>query len=228
MIPYILFIALLASLLVLLHFTYNPKGNRYTISKTCCSIIFILISLSGYLTVRGSLTYFMLVFIALILSLFGDVFLAFYDSSSCCKNNFFYYGVISFATAHIFFSIAFMILTPFRAVNLIAFILLSLFSLCFLKLYKGFDFKGMFKVIAAYDLIICFMVSNAFSLFSLIQAGSTKTVVVLCGAALFFISDLVLSLIYFSKKHSPVLSAINLSTYYIGQGLIALSVLILF
>ena len=225
MLPYIMFGLMILSLCILLYYTYNPNGNMYTIVKTCTSILFIATCISSYFSSTSNPKYFLLILIALVFSLFGDVFLAFYDKSNPEMKNFFVLGVISFAIAHIFFSFGFIVLCPFEMKSLLIFIILSIASLCFLKIFKGFDFKGMFNLVAAYDVIICFMVTNALSLFKLLEVNFKGTILIIIGAALFFISDLILSFIYFTKKHPKCLSGFNLSTYYIGQGLIALSLI---
>ncbi len=74
-------------------------------------------------------------------------------------------------------------------------------------------------------MIISFMVSKSISLLTLFNLNSKGISLIFIGAMLFFISDIILSFIYFYKKPAKPLVALNLITYYIGQGLIALSVL---
>ena len=52
---------------------------------------------------------------------------------------------------------------------------------------------------------------------------SVSVILIVVGAALFLLSDLVLSLIYFEGNESRVLIVVNHVLYYVAQFLIALS-----
>jgi len=67
------------------------------------------------------------------------------------------------------------------------------------------------------------MVTRALSLTPLIHENFLSTILIIIGACLFFLSDLILCFIYFHKKSPSYMTALNLLCYYVGQGLIALS-----
>lgn len=211
--------------MLLIYFHYNPKKHFYLILKTLTSLIFILIALISYINSHTKEVFFYLILAALVFSLFGDVFLALYDKKSITLKGNFVKGVLSFAAAHILFSLGFLTLVPLASKELIPFFALVFLSVLFLCKYKKFEFDGMLPLVIAYDIVISFMVTRAFYVYRLISVKPLGVSLLISGAALFLISDVILCFIYFVKKHPPCLSALNLSTYYIGQGLIALSIL---
>lgn len=226
MLPFIFFIFMLVSLGFLIYFNYNPKGYKMPIVKTITSLLFIAVCLSSYNINQNGHTYFLLILIALIMSLIGDIFLAFNDTKLSHISKMFILGLTSFAIAHIFFSFAFINLTPILKRDILIFIIIatiSVISVSLLKNIKGFDFKGAFSLVITYSIVISFMVSRALSLIPLIQNNFLGTILIIIGAGLFFISDLILCFIYFYKKCPSYMTALNLLCYYIGQGLIALS-----
>lgn len=225
MIPIFFFILLLISLILLIYFNYKPKKHFYLIFKTLTSLFFIFIAITSYINSGTKEVFFYLILAALIFSLFGDVFLALYDKKASTLRGNFVKGVLCFAAAHILFSLAFLTLVPLSFKELVPFFILVFLSIIFLCKYKRFQFDGMLPIIISYDIVISFMVARAFYLYRLISVKPLGVSLLISGAALFLISDVILCFIYFDKKHPPYLSALNLSTYYIGQGLIALSIL---
>ncbi|HCO73412.1 MAG TPA: hypothetical protein DIT16_01000 [Clostridium sp.] len=217
------FIFMLISLGFLIYFNYHPHGYKMPIVKTITSLLFIAICISSYKILYFNTQYFIFILFALITSLIGDVFLAFNTNEDDEVSKMFVYGLISFSIAHIFFSLAFATLTPVLIWHVLLFILISIISILFLNLIKGFDFKGAYKLVVTYSIIISFMVTRALSLTPLIHENFLSTILIIIGACLFFLSDLILCFIYFHKKSPSYMTALNLLCYYVGQGLIALS-----
>ncbi|WP_346891268.1 lysoplasmalogenase [Clostridium sp. UBA3887] len=217
------FIFMLISLGFLIYFNYHPHGYKMPIVKTITSLLFIAICVSSYKILYFNTQYFIFILFALITSLIGDVFLAFNTNKDDEVSKMFVYGLISFSIAHIFFSLSFATLTPVLIWHVLLFILISIISILFLNLIKGFDFKGAYKLVVTYSIIISFMVTRALSLTPLIHENFLSTILIIIGACLFFLSDLILCFIYFHKKSPSYMTALNLLCYYVGQGLIALS-----
>ncbi len=217
------FIFMLISLGFLIYFNYHPHGYKMPIVKTITSLLFIAICVSSYKILYFNTQYFIFILFALITSLIGDVFLAFNTNKDDEVSKMFVYGLISFSIGHIFFSLAFATLTPVLIWHVLLFILISIISILFLNLIKGFDFKGAYKLVVTYSIIISFMVTRALSLTPLIHENFLSTILIIIGACLFFLSDLILCFIYFHKKSPSYMTALNLLCYYVGQGLIALS-----
>ncbi len=223
MLSLVFFIFMLISLGFLIYFNYHPQGYKMPIVKTITSLLFISVCICGYKSFHSNPQYFSFILLALILSLIGDVFLAFNNNKTNEVSKMFIYGLISFSIAHIFFSLAFATLTPVLVWHVLLFILIAIISILFLTLIKGFDFKGAYKLVVTYSIIISFMFTRALSLISLINENFLGTTLVIVGASLFFLSDLILCFIYFHKKSPSYMTTFNLLCYYIGQGLIALS-----
>ncbi len=217
------FIFMLISLGFLIYFNYHPHGYKMPIVKTITSLLFIAICVSSYKILYFNTQYFIFILFALITSLIGDVSLAFNTNKDDEVSKMFVYGLISFSIAHIFFSLAFATFTPVLIWHVLLFILISIISILFLNLIKGFDFKGAYKLVVTYSIIISFMVTRALSLTPLIHENFLSTILIIIGACLFFLSDLILCFIYFHKKSPSYMTALNLLCYYVGQGLIALS-----
>ncbi|HAR86214.1 MAG TPA: hypothetical protein DCR69_10830 [Clostridium sp.] len=140
------FIFMLISLGFLIYFNYHPHGYKMPIVKTITSLLFIAICVSSYKILYFNTQYFIFILFALITSLIGDVFLAFNTNEDDEVSKMFVYGLISFSIAHIFFSLAFATLTPVLIWHVLLFILISIISILFLNLIKGFDFKGAYKL----------------------------------------------------------------------------------
>lgn len=154
------------------------------------------------------------VVIALIFSLFGDIFLMF-------ENRWFIHGLISFFIAHIFYIIAFwnsFTLNMSSHISLLAAICLLIFSVWFYLFLLDYvlDEGGitLALAVAAYFIVIAMMMWSA----SLV--GSSMLIV---ASLLFVISDAILA---YDKFRHPFRIAEHLVmiTYFTAQLLFALSV----
>lgn len=210
------------SLINLIYFTYKPLKNLRTIFKTITSLLFIGICISRYSS-SNDFTYFILILMGLIFSLFGDIFLIFENGSNKSMSKDFIYGLLSFSIAHIFFSLCFVSLTSLTIYDILFTAILSLSSLLILKSIKNFNFKGVFRYVAFYAVIISFMFIKSISLY-LAGFDNFGVFIVMIGALLFVVSDLILSFVYFYKDCPKFMAGLNLLIYYIAQGCIALSV----
>ena len=77
-----------------------------------------------------------------------------------------------------------------------------------------------------YSFVIFTMIGQA--IMSAFTAGFLPSMTVfMIGAILFGISDLFLAPLYFGKKENNTMVVLNLSTYYLGQLLIAMSIFFL-
>lgn len=224
MIPYYLFIIMMFSIVLLIHTKRKNLSTVSIIFKALTSLFFIGICVSSQYLHRGGHFYFYFILTALILSFLGDVLLAFPIDIARGVNRNFIAGLLSFALAHIFFSISFITMTSLTIKDLLLFLIIASALLITLKLIKGFNYNGMFPFVVLYLLIISFMVAKALSVLSMLTFNFGALLIVI-GAILFFISDIILSFIYFHSKNFKKLVPLNLITYYIGQALIALSVL---
>ncbi len=90
------------------------------------------------------------------------------------------------------------------------------------KLMK-IDFKSLAIMSYIYTFIIFTMVG--LSVIVYINDLSQASLIFMIGALLFGISDLLLAPIYFKEEKSKLFVVGNLGTYYLGQLLIALSII---
>ncbi|MEG2786362.1 MAG: lysoplasmalogenase [Romboutsia sp.] len=222
---YSLVLLMLLSLGVLLYFTYKPYKNFRGIFKIITSLLFISIAVSGYVESNNNFNYFIFIFISLVFSLLGDVFLIFEKGDTSSMSKAFVYGLLSFSIAHIFFSIGFIYLSYFSIYNILFTLLLSILLLVVLKSIKSFDFKGAFFYVAFYSIVISFMFIQSLTLYYYISSSNPCTILITIGALLFVLSDLILAFDYFHINCPKFMPVINLLVYYIAQLLLALSVL---
>lgn len=224
MLPYVIFFVMLVSLTLLIAAYYNNHSSS-TAFKGITSSLFIGIGLSSYLIFNTDYIYFILIFLGLCSSFVGDVALAMFNSLKCDNKKPFLLGIASFSITHILYFIAFCSFAPASIRDLIVYIPLVCCAIIFLLRCKSLDFKGCFKFIICYVLLVTAMLIKAISLNCLIKENPVAIILITSGALLFFISDFILCFIYFKKDHKSYLSALNLICYYIGQGLIALSII---
>ena len=139
---------------------------------------------------------------------------------------FLFFGLISFSVTHIFYTSAFSYLDSMQLKELVLALLFSFIIMLYLKVYKKLEFNKLFIPSFIYCTLISIMYSKSLAL--LLKYKSNKGIIFLViGTTLFIVSDFVLSFIIFDKNHNKALPAINLITYYIGQFLIASTVMFL-
>ena len=202
--------------------TIGPSLARVAV-KTLTSILFLG---TGIIATKESgnkaSPYAKLMITGLILGLGGDVFLGLDYITPLC----FVIGLILFALGHVFYLIAFFRITKFNWYNLIpTLIVMPTFFL--LKSIPGLlAFNGLFLAVAIYGFILTFMVGKSLSLQSWDKNKSRFVKLTITGSILFAVSDIILLFILFmpaAKSLANPLTVLNLSTYYMGQGLLALS-----
>lgn len=222
---YINLILFFLSLFSLIYFTYNPKKNYAFVSKTTTSILFIFTAVISYMKSPGDYYYFILLIIGLFFSLFGDMFLALkVNHNDGSLNKYFLYGLVSFSITHVMYVLAFTHLGSFNILDLLVAFALAFIAMTLLKSNKNIDFKNMLLPASIYSFIICLMTFESIKLVFLLKFD-IGTYLLLIGALLFILSDLVLCFILFNKYSKKYLSAINLITYYMGQFIIASTLL---
>lgn len=146
---------------------------------------------------------------------------------------YFIVGLITFALGHIFYLIAFFNKSSFRWYNLLLTLLVIPTAVFGIPLSGAFEFNPsfLFFAVIAYGVIMTFMVGKSLS-FVEFKGHPRFVQMTIIGAILFGISDIILLFILFFKPVSSLaqfdpfllmLRMVGLVTYYVGQGLIALS-----
>lgn len=187
----------------------NKYGNEFT----------------GIFLEREEVFHFLLIGMGLVAGLLGDLFLEvqyFYPEQ---KHYQILNGMIAFSVGHLFYISAIWIMVGARFWSIILGIVMMGVIYFGSKLMK-INFGNLWFMTYLYTFIIFTMVGM-----SIHQAMELSfngfSVTFMIGAILFGISDLLLAPIYFKNETSKLFVIGNLATYYLGQGLIAISIMFL-
>ena len=148
----------------------------------------------------------------LLFGLFGDVFLMFPDWT-------FKHGLVGFLIGHAFYVFAFTSGVGFGMPVLIL-VLIAVYGAVVLSFLLP-HLKSMTVPVLIYILVICFMALQAWARWQ--RLGGGRTLAAALGASFFLVSDGTLALNRF-RKPFPRAHTMSLSTYYLAQWMIALSV----
>jgi uncharacterized membrane protein YhhN len=227
MIDIIAFVLTISVLILGLFLTYYYKLQKKQVLflKTLTSVCFIGIGITSYFYNKDSIGFFTLIFSGLICGLLGDISLGLKEIYHLEARSWFIIGICFFLTGHIFYIIAIsQSLNSHYYLYIIMILIVMICGFAFsIKLHFDFgSLKGFIYVyLFASSVILVVSVLNAY------YDPIRYKIAFAIGATLFIASDYVLSFLYF-KKLKPdlkkVLKRINLSLYYIGQFLIALSI----
>lgn len=206
----VLGIVLSASLTIAAHYTQPPRRWLVYIFKPLTTILILLIALWPQTFLREP--YAGAIALGLLFSLAGDIWLM-------LPGNYFLAGLISFLIAHVCYIFAFASQPlPFNA--LWPFIPLAIFGVIFLR-YLWPALAEMKWPVMIYLTVIVGMTALAVSGGAAWRTPSALLAAV--GALFFMASDAVLAVERFRQPFRWA-KAVVLSTYFLGQTLIALSV----
>ena len=205
-------ILLLALVTGILHIQAEYAGaqRRVYIFKPLTTSLIIVFALLIIPPVSG--TYKALILAGLCFSLAGDVFLMLPDDR-------FVAGLVSFLIAHLLYIAAFVSLGGFQLDGFAFLIYFAYGTVMLSRLWPGL---GSLRLpVLLYMAVILVMGWQALALWR--TAPSVGALSVAIGAALFVLSDSVLAYDRF-RRPFPAERAVVLSTYYVAQALIAVSV----
>lgn len=212
-------------LIIMSVFIYYEKKEKFVIAvilKGLASLMFVLL---GYecSKVIGNTEFHKLVKIGLILGLIADILLNLRFVFKAKGKIVFLVGILVFLSGHILYLCALIptvnnvILPLVIGIVLTAIIIKWIFTQ--IEAAKAFKIFGIFYIGAI-------VIMNCFAFANLLQdPTNTRYIIFTIGAVSFLISDIVLILNTFGKTTKFSLRIINLSLYYIGQLLIAYSLL---
>jgi uncharacterized membrane protein YhhN len=212
-------VTLLAVLPFFLRAEYQRRRSVMLPLKLVCSLCFVLLGVFGAVIGRAGpvAAYDGLMLAGLVLSLAGDMLLGW-----SLERRTFLLGLVAFLVAHLLYSTAFSLANGFSAWDLL---IMAVVAGGCVAAYQFLDMDlGKMKIpVLVYLLVISFMLTKAFS--SLYLGGITGAALwlVVIGAVLFFVSDALLALVKFQRNPARANRAMNLTAYYIGQTLLALS-----
>ena len=203
----------------------NQAGESALLLKTAASLAFIIL---GCVAWRGSATVLSIAVIpGLVMGLVGDIFLDMkyiYPQSSTLYT---YTGFGAFMLGHVFYLI--FLLRQFGAlpVGLIISIIIGIAAGIgiYLTPEKMQLNYGRFHIISScYAAFLVFL--TVYSFCACIGRFTAGALLFFLGLLLFLFSDLVLSQIYFGEdKNTPQYAMVNHAAYYLGQILIAASIM---
>ncbi len=243
------FVTIGVAFLVLFLLKRDKNGSILaTFLKSLVSIMFIVTALVSMIDANKFGISFILIIIGLICGMLGDILLDLkvYFKTLNLTNNvnirdhdyLMYFGMLSFGIGHIMYIMStylfnnnlwlYLILSLLIGIALI--LLIMLISIKLLKMnYSKFLIPSI-----CYGFLLCSF--TVFMIFRIVKNYSLGNLFLLLGSILFLLSDLVLSMTYFSKeedyKKSGILNpesrfmiSINHILYYAAQFIIALSIL---
>ena len=186
--------------------------------KALTSLFFVLAGLAGYIKNPDRRFFSGPVLAAFLCSMAGDILLAIDRTQGIL----FVLGVVSFAGAHILFSISFCRICAVKKTDVICTIAVY-FVLLSLLLTGDFDFQGLLPVLLGYAVVISFMAAKALSFWRCRNAWGRVSVLVMSGGILFMLSDVVLLFWLFGKGMPRQLQSVNWLIYYLAQGCLSAS-----
>ena len=209
-------------LIIAAAFIYVEHKEKYVsavILKGLASLCFVLIGvLSSKLS--GDAQFAKLVVIGLVLGCIADVLLNLRFVLPKIGKKVFLVGILVFLSGHVLYLAALIPKCRCLWICLAAGVVLTALAMkwIFTKITaeKAFNIFGIFYIGAI-------MLMTCVSIGILITSPSASSAMFACGAVLFLVSDIVLILNTFGKETKFSLRITNLSLYYLGQILIALS-----
>lgn len=201
----------------------NKSLMRSLVFKTLSGLGFVATGIvSMYIADKHSLYAILCVF-GLIFGLCGDIFMQFKYFDRANYRTFLVIGMAFFALGHFAYFAAMYTISTFSIYPFIgALVMVGAALIAFNT--KRFEKIGKLKVVGCF---YYFFLSVIFfhAIFCHFFNDTTQSLLFLIGAAFFFVSDTVLSFIYFGGANRRRFTVINLTTYYIAQLAIALSIL---
>ena len=183
--------------------------------KPISTVLVIGVALLSLLEPARNSTYTIGIVVGLVLSFGGDIALMFQENRRA-----FTLGLGLFLLAHVAYTVIFTLLGAFSAWDLLSAGVLVAVGVGFYLLIRP-NLGAMEGPVIAYIVVISAMVNRAASTFSSPDFGAGQAIMVTAGAALFYISDVMLAANRFWRSWRY--NRISLGFYYGGQLLIALA-----
>lgn len=196
------------------------------ICKFVASLGFIGVAVIGNYLNPENVKYFSYILAALILGFCGDVFLGIKEIAPIFRQKLIPIGLVFFLVSHIFSVAAFSTFDGFKPVTLVGGVLGIILALILIKAIK---IKVPIPLVIGLCLYYGMLIWKIFFAIVLISNSfTTANLLLLIGSFLFFFSDTVLGVVYFTRvKRKNALVSVELSTYYAAQILFALSIVLL-
>ena len=207
----------------LIYFRFHKSIFRSFGTKAIAGVCFIITAVLAYLANPSNPVYASLIIIGGLFGLLGDIFLGLKSVSPEHFKKLVGVGMLFFALGHIFYFISILTSTTISIYPFIIAIL-PLTAAYFVLSSEKFSSIGAIKFPS---LIYYYILSVTLiqSIFAAATGTAMFATVFMIGTIFFFISDSLLSFMYFAGAKHKAFSIVNLSTYYIAQVQISLSIM---
>lgn len=189
--------------------------NQIYVLKPLATLLVIAIAGLSLLRPSIQMVYCLLILAGLCFSLGGDLALMFQENRRA-----FTIGLTLFLTAHLMYVIAFCSVGSVSWLDAASFVVLAALGFGFYQMVKP-NLGTMRLPVIIYIGVISVMVNRAVATLASAEFSVTQALLVIVGAVLFYISDLILAAARFWRPWRY--NRISLAFYYTGQLLIALS-----
>ena len=215
---YLLVAILLAVIYIGVELFSKPLFAIY--AKAFASMGFIVLGLVSFNT--SSFVPMIYVIIGLLFGMIGDVTLALRPLRPKEEDETIILGgIFTFSLGHIFYLIFLLSLSQFHILSIIISIIMTLVVIIGSYMMK-FEMGKTRIPSYIYSALIFLMIGQAI-VFMMSHGANQGTLLLLIGAILFGISDLILAPIYYKRINTKLMVSSNLITYYLAQILIAYS-----
>ncbi|MBT4265649.1 MAG: lysoplasmalogenase [Deltaproteobacteria bacterium] len=205
---------LLITVSMLIRAEFKENHQQRVIFKPLSTTLLVVIILISMLFDDGNLPFKAAILLGMIFCFGGDVALM-YDSKKA-----FLIGLVLFLIGHIVYGVTLVIYNGFVFKGYLSIAVVVLVGLpIFAYLYSGLG--GMKIPVICYMVVISLMLNSALLTFESPFFNSSQAWLLAVGAALFYLSDIVLAINKFKKPFE--LNRLSLYLYYAGQLGIALS-----
>lgn len=203
---------------------YAENMKRAVWLKGTASLFFVVLGVVCF--IMGGTEGAMLILIGLALGMIGDILLNVrYLVPAGTSNKVFAVGILAFLSGHFLYIAYLWKLTGEKIyITLIITAVLAIISIPPLMKRITAPSAGL-KIFGYVYLVIVIMMFSSSVNMLIVKGVSARNIVFLIGALFFVVSDFIMIYYSFGKKIKP-LRAINLLTYYFGQLLIALCVML--
>jgi uncharacterized membrane protein YhhN len=191
------------------------ERRQIYILKPISTLMVIAIALLSFLEPANTPAYTAGILVGLLLSLGGDIALMFPDNRKA-----FTVGLGLFLMAHIAYTVVFLMVGRFSGADVLSAVLLLIAGVGFYTLIKP-NLGTMRIPVIVYIVVISVMVNRAVSVLAGDAFSRTQGLMVVMGAVLFYVSDIMLATSRFWKLWRY--NRISLAFYYSGQILFALT-----
>lgn len=210
-----LIIPLAIAVFFLIRAEFAGRRRQIYVLKPLATTLVIGVALLGWLKPEPNLTYLVGVLVGLFFSMGGDLALMFQE-----KRKWFMIGLVSFLLAQVTYTVLFAILGRTSAWDLLSAAVMLALGAAFFRLIQP-NLGSMKLPVLVYIVVISLMVNRAISTLSSPHFTTQQGLMIAVGAALFYVSDLILAAGRFWKPWPY--HRISLVFYYSGQLLIALA-----